>query len=83
MALNNIPNNYNILATDATINGQGPYTVTVLQNPTTAASGGTAITPDIGSTNALGTFNIQELIYSAARAIGDSIAAINQSDALN
>jgi len=75
--------NYFAKLTDTGDNGAGPYTLTIEKNSTTGFSGGTAITPDFGATNALGVLNPQELAYAFARAVGDNIAAANTVDTLN
>ena len=85
--------NYSVNLVDTGGGGLGPYTMTILKNPT-AASGGTDVTAQAGSiynggaltniaSNALGTINPQELMGMAAHVIGDGIAAAQQSDSLN
>ncbi len=87
------PLNYNIYLVDTTGGGLGPYTMTVLKNPT-AASGGTDITANCGNlpsgtstvnlaTNPTGVLNPLELANYGIHAIGDDIASANQSDGLN
>ena len=75
--------NYSIRLTDGGDNGAGPYSWTVQKNPTTDFSGGTALTLDGLANNTLGTLNPQEIMYLAARCIGDNIASANESDDLN
>lgn len=85
--------NYSINLTDTSGNGLGPYTISILKNPT-PASGGTDISARAGSvvsggttvnlaTNPTGVLNPQELMGYAAHVLGDDIAAANQSDPLN
>lgn len=87
------PINYSVNFVDTTGGGLGPYTMTILKNPT-AASGGTDISVRAGqvysggavvslATNPTGVINPQELAGYAAHVIGDDIAATNQSDPLN
>ncbi len=78
------PINFSVNYVDTSGGGIGPYTVSVLRNPT-AASGGTDMSsqiPDSG-TNPQGTLNPQELSAYAAHVIGDYVATQNQSDPLN
>lgn len=87
------PLNFSANLTDTGGGGLGPYTITILQNPT-AATGGTNISAQAGSIynsgalvnlagNPLGTINPQELVTYFAHVAGDVIAAQQQSDPLN
>lgn len=87
------PINFSINLTDTTGGGLGPYTATVLKNPT-AASGGTDVTSQAGGivyngtvtntlSNPTGVINPQELLAYAAHVVGDVIATANQNDPLN
>lgn len=73
---------YAIVLTDSATagDGTGPYTVTVLSNPTTAASGGTT---KYSNTNALGTLNILELAKLGVLAAVNANATANQVDSTN
>ena len=73
--------NYNIYLSEPTgDNGSGPYQAVVQKNPTTLASGGTAV---VTLSNTVGTQNPVELISISQGYISDSIAAANQNDSLN
>ena len=85
--------NYSINLTDTSGSGLGPYTISILKNPT-AATGGTDISARAGgiisggsvvnlATNPTGVINPQELMGYAAHVVGDDIANTNQSDPLN
>lgn len=85
--------NFSVNLVETGNNGSGPYTITLLQNPT-AATGGTDVSANAGTvyfggaqvnltTNPVGTINPQELMAYAAHVFGDIIAAANQQDPLN
>lgn len=73
---------YAIVLTDQAVQGDGtgPYTVTVLSNPTTAAAGGTT---KYSNTNSLGTLNILELAKLGVLAAVNANATANQTDSVN
>lgn len=74
---------YSINFVDGGDSGSGPYTLTLFKNPTTLASGGTAITLAQSNPAGLNVYNIIELGSLAIKQIVDNIAIAVATDTNN
>lgn len=74
------PLTYNILITDSSNGGLGPFTCVTTKNNTTAASGGTTL---LTQSNTLGDRNPVELLTEAQGWVSDAIATLISTDTRN
>lgn len=78
--------NFSLNLTETGDSGSGPYTVVLIQNPTTAASGGTTLkTFSASGPNAVGAnaANVRELITQAMNWLSNTISKAQQTDTNN
>lgn len=75
--------NYNLYFADGGDSGSGPYTVTMLKNPSTQASGGTTITLPNSNPAGLNVYNVIELGSLGVKQISVDIAKAVQTDTAN
>ena len=78
--------NFALNITETGDSGSGPYTVVLLENPTTAASGGTTLkTFSASGPNATGSnaSNVRELVTQALNWLSNTISKAQQTDSNN
>lgn len=74
--------NFSMNFTDTGNNGSGPYTVQLFKNPTTSASGGTAVTVPTQTANTTAISFFEWAVLLAHLAV-NQISIANQNDANN